>query len=140
MIKIIFTFFATMLFVTQVFAIDKKQINLNQTIWGTWGLFNPSTACTENYMFSQPGTFVYKAQKKELKGDFAVVRNNDAKIFDLLILEIQSDNGEIGCGGDNNNYQGQKSNFFLKWLSPTSAELCLDNTGKQCTGLYLNKR
>ena len=140
MIKKIVVLCATMLCITQAFALEKNQINLNQTFWGTWGLFNPATSCSESYQFSQPGTFLYKAQQKELQGEFAVVRNSDAKVLDLLILEIQSDNGGTGCGSDNNNYQGKKSNFFLKWLSPTSAEICTDNIGKQCTGLYFNKR
>lgn len=140
MLKRIVVILAFIFATSQVNAFDKNKINLGQTFWGTWGLFNPATSCTEDYQFSQPGNFVYKAQQKELSGKFAIIRNNNAKNLDLLVLDIQNDNGKVGCGADANNYQGKKSNFFLKWISTTSAEICVDDIGKQCTGLYLNKR
>ena len=52
MLKKIFVLFATILFVTQVSAIDKNKISLNQTFWGSWSIFNPVTKCAENYQFN----------------------------------------------------------------------------------------
>lgn len=140
MLKKLFVLFATILFVTQVSAIDKNKVDLNTAFWGTWGIFNPATVCTENYQFNQPGTFIYKAQQKQLAGEFAVVRHKDNKLLDVLIFDVQQDNGSVGCGGDSNDYKGKKSHLSLKWISPISAEICTDEIGKKCTGLYLNKR
>ncbi len=140
MLKKIILSCITIFCVTQVNAIEKTQIDLNKTFWGAWGIFNQKTACSESYNFSQPGSFLYKAQQKQLSGEFAVVRYHDPKILDSLILDIKNDNGLTGCGADNNNYQGKQSGFFLKWVSPVSAEICMDEIGKQCTGLYFNKR
>ncbi len=140
MIKKILILFTTILFATHVSAIEKTQIDLSKTFWGTWGIFNPKTACSENYHFSQPGNFIYQAQQKQLSGEFAVIRHKDTKILDNLILDIQNDNGLTGCGADNNNYKGKQSSFSLKWVSPIAAEICMDEIGKQCTGLYFNKR
>lgn len=140
MLKKLFVLFTTILFVTQVSAIDKNKVDLNTAFWGTWSIFSPATVCTENYQFNQPGTFIYKAQEKQLAGEFAVVRHKENKLLDVLILDIKQDNGLAGCAGDASNYLGQKSSLSLKWVSPISAEICTDEIGKKCTGLYFNKR
>lgn len=140
MIKKMLFLLGTLLCITQVQAIEKNKIDLNQTFWGTWGIFNPAKACTETYQFSQPGNFIYKAKQKQLSGEFAIIRHNDAKVLDVLMMDIKEDNGLAGCSAEANNYQGKQSKLSLKWISSTSAEICIDSIGKQCTGLYLNKR
>lgn len=140
MIKQIMILFAAMMFVSQVSAIEKNQINLDQIFWGNWLITNPSNSCTEKYQFKKPGQFIYQTQKKQLTGDFAVVRQDSNEKLDILVLDIQKDNGLAGCAGDMNNYQGKKSNFSLKWITQSSAEICTDDIGKECTGLYLNKK
>lgn len=140
MLKNFLVIFVSFLCISQAQALEKSLVDLDKTFWGKWTLINVKNSCSEKFEFKKPNSFIYQANKKNMDGDFIVFRNSDEKILDLLILDIKNDNGGTGCGSDNNNYQGKKSNFFLKWLSPTSAELCMDNTGKQCTGLYLNKR
>lgn len=140
MIKRILLPLAILMFITQVFAQDRHQLNLDQTFWGGWEIKNPLTSCKENYQFKKPSQFVYQVNKKNLSGEFAIVRNSSPEILDILILDIQKDNGLVGCNGDTNNYQGQRSNFSLKWINNNSAEICTDENGQQCTGLFLNKK
>ena len=140
MLRKIMISFVVIFSISQTNATEKNKIDLDRTFWGTWELINTKFACTEQYEFKKPGNVVYQANKKKLAGEFAVIRHNDPKTLDTLILDIKSDNGLIGCGSDTNNYQGKQSVLSLKWISDKSAELCADNIGKQCTGLYLNKK
>ena len=121
------------------FAVDKKEVNLDQVFWGKWSIYNPKLSCSENYDFQKPDSFHYQENKKILDGLFALLRK-DGEDLDLLILNIQNDNGLQGCGTDTVNYQGKKSSFFLKWVTVHSAEICMDRFGTQCTGLYLTKK
>ena len=140
MLKKILIVCALIFSTSQVNAFDKDKVNLGQSIWGAWVIFNPASTCSENYQFTAPGQFFYQAQKKQLAGTFAIMRNMDKKKLDHLLLDIQEDNGGESCGGDKANYKGQTSGFYLKWVSPTSAELCLDEDAKNCIGLYFNRK
>lgn len=125
--------------ISQVNAFDKDKINLGQSFWGSWQLFNPASTCSEHYKFEAPDKFFYHAHKKKISGIFAVMRSTDKRKLDHLLLDIKEDNGGEGCEGDKVNYEGQMSSFYLKWASQTSAELCLDEDAKECIGLYLNR-
>ena len=124
----------------QAQAFDKSQVNLSKDFFGTWTVYSAKTQCTETYQFTQPGQFVYTTKQKRMTGEFAVVRNQDAKILDWLAMDVKTDNKKAGCSGQANDYTGTKINLVLKWISPKTAELCLDREAKQCTGLYQIKQ
>lgn len=125
---------------TQVQAIEKNTINLDKNFWGKWSIFNPKTSCTESYEFKKPGAFTYGVNQKKLSGDFAVMRSKENSKLDVLVLAIKNDNGALGCSDDKTNYTNQQSTLALKWVTQNSAEICLDQEAKKCTGLYLNKK
>lgn len=124
----------------QAQAFDKNQINLKNDFWGTWSVYNAKSQCTETYQFTKPNQVTYSTKQKKMTGDFAVIRNTDANILDLLTLEIKNDNKKAGCAGQSVDYTKAKISLTLKWISARTAELCTDREGKKCTGLYLIKQ
>ena len=131
--------FLLLLCVTTAQAFDRNKVNLDN-FWGSWSVFNPKTTCTESFQFVQPGKFSYQAQAKQLVGEFALIRTTGNEKLDHLLLEIYEDNVLVGCEEQASNYKGQKSGFYLKLISLISAELCADPDGKNCTGLFLNRK
>ena len=121
-------------------AFDKTQVNLSNDFWGTWAVYNAKTKCTEAYQFAKPGQFTYTTKQKRMTGDFAILRNQDPKMLDVLSMKVKTDNKKAGCSGQVVDYTNADIALSLKWISAKSAELCTDNEGKQCTGLYLMKQ
>jgi hypothetical protein len=133
----------SVLFIASAFnvqAFDKSNVNLDKEFWGTWSLYNPKTQCTETFEFKKPGNFVYKVNKKNLAGGFAVVRSNAPTQLDILLMDIATDNKLEGCAGDKRDYSKERIELALKWISPHAAEICTDAEGKQCSGLFLTKK
>ncbi len=124
----------------QVQAIDKNQVNLANDFWGTWSVYNAKTQCTETYQFTKPGQFSYSTKQKKMTGDFAILRSKEAQELDVLAMKVKTDNKQAGCGGQPVDYTNADIRLSLKWASAKTAELCTDNAGKQCTGLYLIKQ
>ena len=121
-------------------AFEKKQVKLSTDFWGKWTVFNAKTQCSETYQFNSPNQFIYSAKQKKLTGEFAVLRNQDPKVLDLLVMNVKTDNQQAGCSAVKRNYGQGKLNLSLKWVSAQSAELCTDREAKKCTGLYLMKQ
>jgi hypothetical protein len=124
----------------QAQAFDKTQVNLSKDFWGNWTIYNAKTQCTEVYKFSRPGQFTYNAKQKNMTGEFGVIRNSDAKVLDLLVLKVATDNKQPGCAAQATNYSNATIQLGLRWLSPQSAELCSDRDSKQCLGIYMTKQ
>ena len=121
-------------------AFDKNQVALDKEFWGTWSVYNAKTQCSEKYQFNKPGQFNYTAKQKKMSGEFAIMRSKDAKELDILAMKVKSDNKVAGCGGQATDYTNADIRLGLKWVSKTTAEICSDVAGKQCTGLYLIKQ
>ena len=124
----------------QAQAFDKNQVNLVNDFFGTWTVYNAKTQCTETYQFVKPEQFSYTTKQKKMTGDFAVLRNKDPKVLDLLTMNIKTDNKKAGCNGQVKDYTSGKVNLTLKWMSAKTVELCTDREAKQCTGLYMIKQ
>lgn len=125
----------------QAQAYDKSQVNLANEFWGTWAIFNAKQKCSETYQFSKPGQFQYTSLQKRMTGKFAVMRNtNDANALDILKLKVLTDNKKASCGAAANDMSNKDLNLTLKWVSKSTAQICTDVEGKQCTGLYLIKQ
>jgi hypothetical protein len=127
-------------FVLNVQAFDKTQVNLANEFWGTWTVYNAKTQCTESYQFTKPDQFIYSTKQKQMAGDFAVLRNENAQALDVLAMKVKTDNKKAGCGGEPVDYTDVDVRLSLKWVSAKTAELCTDREGKQCTGLYFIKQ
>ena len=127
-------------FALQAQAFDKNQVNLANDFWGTWSIYNAKAKCTETYQFKKPGQFTYSVKQKNMTGDFAVLRSKEAKELDILALKVKTDNKQAGCAEQAIDYTNADIRLSMKWLSAKNAELCVDNEGKQCTGLYLIKQ
>ena len=121
-------------------AFDKKTVDLDKEFWGTWTLYNPKTKCTETFDFNKPGNFTYQINKKQLTGEFAVVRSTTTAGLDVLLMDIATDNQKEGCASDNKDYTNAKIQLALKWQSTKAAEICTDTEAKNCTGLFLTKK
>ncbi|MFW1799420.1 hypothetical protein ACG9YX_05180 [Acinetobacter nematophilus] len=127
-------------FALHVQAFDKTQVNLANEFWGTWSVYNAKTQCTESYQFTKPAQFIYTTKHKQMAGDFAVLRNENAQTLDVLAMKVKTDNKKAGCSGVAVDYTNADVRLSLKWISAKTAELCTDREGKQCTGLYLVKQ
>lgn len=121
-------------------ALDKNKVVLDQVFWGNWSVYNAQSKCTETYTFAKPGKFTYTTKQKSMSGEFAVLRSKTATDLDVLAMKVVNDNKKAGCDGQMIDYTNADIRLSLKWISPRSAELCTDQEGKQCTGLYLNKK
>lgn len=121
-------------------AYDKKQVKLDTEFWGKWTIFNAKLQCSETYQFSKPGQVRYSAKQKTMSGDFAILRSPEAHLLDVLAMKIKTDNKQAGCNGEKSDYTNADIRLGLKWISGRTAELCTDDQGKQCTGLYLIKQ
>lgn len=128
-----------LVYTTQVMALDKSKISLDQVFWGNWSVYNAQSKCTETYTFTKPGKFTYTTKQKSMSGEFAVLRSKTATDLDVLAMKVVNDNKKAGCGGQVNDYTNADIRLSLKWISPRSAELCTDIEGKKCTGLFFNK-
>lgn len=124
----------------QAQAFDKSQVNLENDFWGTWSVYNAKTQCTEAYQFAKPGNFTYTTKQKKMTGNFAILRNKEANVLDILAMKVKTDNKKAGCSGQVVDYTNADMRLSLKWVSAKTAELCTDREGKQCTGLYLIKQ
>ncbi len=124
----------------QVHAFEKKQVILENDFWGTWSIYNAQNKCTETYQFKKPGQFQYSSKLKSMSGNFAVMRNQDAKALDILKMKVNTDNKKPSCAQASNDFTGQTLSLGLKWVSKSTAQICSDTEGKQCTSLYLIKQ
>lgn len=140
MLKKIIWMSVGILMACNVQAFDKKQINPEQDIWGTWTIHNEKLNCSEVYQFSKPGQLTYTSNEKRITGDFAIWRSMLNQDLDLLSVQVKSDNKAASCGGPAIDMTNGKLQLNLKWISATSAELCSDHEAKLCSGLYLIKQ
>ena len=121
-------------------AFDKSQVNLENDFWGTWSVYNAKTQCTETYQFSKPGQFNYATRQKKMTGEFAILRSKEPQSLDVLAMKVKTDNKSAGCSNEVVDYTNVDVRLSLKWASAKTAELCTDQLGAQCTGLYLIKQ
>lgn len=126
--------------VVQAQAFEKSQVNLANDFWGTWSVYNAKTQCTETYQFSKPGQFNYATRQKKMTGEFAILRSKEPQSLDVLAMKVKTDNKSAGCSNEVVDYTNADVRLSLKWTSAKTAELCIDQLGTQCTGLYLIKQ
>lgn len=124
----------------QVQAFDKTQTVLDKDFWGTWSVYNSKNKCTETYQFTKPGQFKYNSKAKAMSGNFAVMRNKDAQSLDILTMKITSDNKKASCADAAQDFNNKTLSMGLKWVSKSTAQICSDAEGKQCSPLYLIKQ
>ncbi|MEB3767414.1 hypothetical protein [Acinetobacter sp. MD2] len=125
----------------QANAVDKAQVDLGQTIWGTWTVYNAQNKCSETYTFKQPNQFAYLSLQKKMSGNFGVVRDSkNVNNLDILTMKVAVDNKKAACAGTAKDMTNQNVAFSLKWISPKTAQICMDATGQKCSSLYLIKQ
>ena len=121
-------------------AFEKKNMVLESDFWGTWSIYNAQNKCTETYQFKKPGQFQYNSKLKNMSGNFAVMRNKDSNALDILTMKISTDNKKASCADASRDFSHQTLSLALKWVSKTTAQICADTAGTQCTALYLIKQ
>ena len=124
----------------QAQAYDKKQTVLDKDFWGTWSVYNSKNKCTETYQFTKPAQFKYSSKTKAMTGKFAVVRNQDPKSLDILTMKVVSDNKKASCADPAGDFTNKTLSMGLKWVSKSTAQICSDAEGKNCSTLYLIKQ
>lgn len=122
-------------------AFDKTQVNLDQSFWGTWVIYNSQQKCSETYQFKKPGQFQYSSLQKKMSGNFSVMRDTkNVNNLDILNMKVATDNKKASCGSVETDLANKNLSFSLKWVSPKTAQICMDTIGKQCSSLYLIKQ
>lgn len=125
----------------QAQAFDKNQMVLDKDFWGTWSIYNAKNKCTETYQFKSPKSFEYTSKQKKMSGNFAISRHKtDLNALDILNIRVAKDNKKASCADQTRDYTNQNLSLGLKWVSKTTAQICADVEGKQCSQLYLIKQ
>lgn len=115
------------------------RVSIRPEILGLWGMEIPSNkACTEYYNFRGNNEVVVKSDKEWSVGQFQYIPTQDQPTQEVvnttptLLMQINHENNERDCSGNQIDQSGELSQYFIKWNTPTVINFCSTEQGEQC--------
>lgn len=116
------------------------RVSVRPEILGLWGMEIPSNnACTEYYNFKGDNEIVVKSDNEWSVGQFQYIPNQDQPSQEMtinapptLLMQINYENNEKDCSGNQIDQSGELSQYFVKWNTPTVINFCSTEQGEQC--------
>jgi hypothetical protein len=114
--------------------VNTISIKTRPEIVGLWGMRIPNNKrCIEYYNFQNENQLVVKSDQEWSTGlyEYRPSTNPDQTASELII-QIQYDNNEKDCSGNQVDQTGEMSQYFVQWKSPTTIEFCDSAKAEKC--------
>ncbi len=126
--------------------VTAKEVDLKQTentihistrpeILGLWGMDIPSNQrCVEYYNFRGHNEVVVNSNKEWSVGLFEYQPSADITQTQLptLVMQVNYENNEKDCSGNQIDQAGELSQYFVKWANPNQIDFCASEKGNEC--------
>lgn len=104
-------------------------------ILGLWGMNIPSNKqCVEYYNFRGGNEVVVNSHKEWSVGLFEYQPSADITQHQLptLVMQVNYENNEKDCSGNQIDQAGELSQYFVKWATPNQIDFCTSEKGNEC--------
>lgn len=104
-------------------------------ILGLWGMDIPQNKkCVEYYNFRNGNEVVVNSAKEWSIGQFDYQPSPDNTLTKLptLMMQVNYENNEMDCSGNQIDQSGELSQYFVKWNSPNQINFCATEQGNDC--------
>lgn len=104
-------------------------------ILGLWGMEMPKNKkCVELYNFRSGSEVVVNSAKEWSVGQFEYQPSpdNTRNKLPTLMMQVNYENNEIDCSGNQVDQAGELSQYFVKWNTPNQINFCSTEQGGEC--------
>ena len=104
-------------------------------ILGLWGMEIPNNKkCIEYYNFRGGNEFVVNSAKEWSVGLYEYQPPQEARsgLLPTLVMQVNYDNNEKDCSGNQVDQTGELSQYFVQWSNPNQINFCATEQGGQC--------
>ena len=103
-------------------------------IMGLWGMEIPNNKkCIEYYNFRSANEVVIRSGQEWSYSVYEYQHSENHKEYlPTLILQIQYDNDEVDCSGQQYDQTGEVSQYFVKWENNNTIDFCASEKGEKC--------
>lgn len=111
------------------------RISTRPEILGLWGMNIPSNKqCIEYYNFRGGNEIVVNSDKEWSVGLFEYQPSADITQNQLptLVMQVNYENNEKDCSGNQIDQAGELSQYFVKWATPNQIDFCTSEKGNEC--------
>ena len=111
------------------------QISTRPEIAGLWGMVIPNNKkCVEYYNFRSGNEIVVNSGKEWSVGLYEYQPSVDAaeNLLPTLVMQVNYENNELDCSGNQVDQSGEISQYFVKWETPNKINFCGSEKGDQC--------
>ena len=111
------------------------RISTRPEILGLWGMEIPNNKkCTEYYNFRSGNEVVVNSDKEWSVGLFEYQPTQDitTNALPTLVMQVNYENNEKDCSGNQVDQSGEISQYFVKWATPNMINFCSTDQGSQC--------
>ncbi|EZQ01004.1 MULTISPECIES: hypothetical protein [unclassified Acinetobacter] len=111
------------------------RINMRPEILGLWGMEIPNNKkCVEYYNFRGNNEVVVNSAKEWSVGLFEYQPSQDSSsgLLPTLVMQVNYENNEKDCSGNQVDQAGDLSQYFVKWDNPNQINFCASEKGGQC--------
>lgn len=110
------------------------KVRTRSEISGLWGMRIPENKkCVEYYNFKGSNQVVVKSGDEWSTGIYDYQPPKDPSVqMPALILQIQYDNNQLDCSGNQVDQTGEISQYYVQWQSPTSINFCSNDKAEEC--------
>lgn len=111
------------------------RISTRPDILGLWGMHIPSNKkCVEYYNFRGGNEVVVNSDKEWSVGLFEYQPPIDIAQNQLptLVMQVNYENNEKDCSGNQIDQAGELSQYFVKWSTPNQIDFCTTEKGNEC--------
>ena len=115
-------------------SVNTVKISLKPELVGLWGMeMDKKNQCVEYYNFKSNNELVVKSGKEWTTSfyEYEPMVDMDDQI-NILTIQVNYDNNEIDCSGDQVNQTGELSQYNVKWKTPKTIEFCSTEQKDQC--------
>lgn len=111
------------------------RISTRPEILGLWGMdISNNKKCTEYYNFRSSNEVVVNSDKEWSIGLFEYQPPQDmtTNALPTLVMQVNYENNEKDCSGNQVDQSGELSQYFVKWATPNLINFCSTEQGGQC--------
>lgn len=111
------------------------RISTRPEILGLWGMEMPNNnKCVEYYNFRKNNEVVVNSAKEWSVGlfEYQPSPDNTLSVLPALLMQINYDNNEVDCSGNQVDQRGEMSQYFVQWKNSNQINFCASPEGKEC--------
>ena len=110
------------------------KIKTRPEISGLWGMEIPNNhKCVEYYNFKAANQVVIQSGDEWSTGIYDYQPPQDSTVqLPALVLQVQYDNNQRDCSGQQEDQSGEISQYYVQWKTPTTIHFCTNDKADDC--------